>query len=213
MVKTDQETPTASSGEDIQKTDREVSTPTPVGEQSFQTGNQTGYLLKAISGDTFEMYYEEHDKRGIVKLAAVRIPEYREDSGPYGKPNGSHIDPTMYDYHKASTDAELAAHQSALVSIGADAIQAARDNLGTDNNVIISHTGETTDDGTPLVYIYFDWSGRTTLHNEYVAGYGLGILTEPDSRYADNIAKAQDFAREKDKGLYAANGEDDHPHE
>ncbi|WP_458208065.1 thermonuclease family protein [Haladaptatus sp. NG-SE-30] len=198
-------TATTVAPEETTQTTANEPTTAPREAQAFQTGNQSASMYEAIDGDTFELYYGDHDARGVVELVDVNAPAM----------NLSDIDPADFHYHDAATDAEMQTHQKELRIIGYEAARRANEKLSHPGGdyITVVHTGETTAEGVPLVYIYFDWNGRWTLYQEYLAGEGLGVLTNPDSPHASSIENAQAWAKDNDEGLWASNDEDDHPHD
>jgi endonuclease YncB( thermonuclease family) len=172
------------------------------GAKSFQTGNQSASLATALDGETFVLYYGEHDERAKVALADVAVPSM----------NASENDPQMFGYHEATSEDDATAHRNSLRAIGFEATKLATSELSGPggDEITVVHTGETNAEGVPLVYIYFDWDGRWTLYNQHVAGFGMGVLTNPDSPHAGKITAAQEWAQDNDEGLWANNEADEH---
>ncbi|WP_338727218.1 hypothetical protein [Haladaptatus sp. DJG-WS-42] len=154
---------------------------------------------------TFTLYYADADKQAPAVLADVRVPSY----------TATENDPTEFYYHETKSAEMVQMHQEYLMKIAYDAASDGMEKLShpSGENLSIEHTGETTADGTALVHLNFDWDGRETPWAEYIAGSGYGVLTNENSRYADAIQAAQDWARENDEGLWKYNNTDDHPHE
>ena len=163
------------------------------GAKAFQTGNKTGVASRVVTGDTFLVYYDAADDHALVKLADVSVPSM----------NKSEITPVDFGYHEAATESEAANHSIALQNVGYDAATSVENHLNRMGGApTIVHSGETTADGTPLVYIYFTDDGEEMLYNEYVLRQGFGVLTASDSPHASALSAAQEDARENDTGLW-----------
>lgn len=167
----------------------------PTGAKSFQTGNKTGIASRTVSGDTFLFYYDEADEHALVKLADVSTPPLNE----------SEVTPADYGYHEAANESETQAHKKAIVGYGYDAASAVENDLNRIGGApTIVHTDRTTENGTPLVYVYFENdNGEKVMFNEYLLQQGMATLTNSDSPYADALQAAETTARENNVGLWA----------
>ncbi len=178
-------------------------TPDP---SEFQTGNRTGSFVESRGPSTYLMYYAEANTTATVKLAGVAVPDIHAES----------IEPTDFRYHATDSEAEREAHRQELRELGYEAVRVAREKLShpSGENVRIQHTGETTDDGTPLVYLWFDWDGRDTPFNEYLLGHGYAVLTaDVDDGMYDRLSAARDWAEAEGEGLWENNSGEDHSHD
>ncbi|WP_254538470.1 thermonuclease family protein [Halomarina litorea] len=173
---------------------------------AFQTGNKTGSFVESKGPSTYVMYYAEANTTATVKLAGVAVPDIHAED----------IEPTDFRYHATDSEAEREAHRQELRRLGYEAVREAREKLShpSGENVRIQHTGETTEDGTPLVYLWFDWDGRDTPFNEYLLGHGYAVLTadEGDVLY-DQLSAARDWAKAEGEGLWENNSGEDHSHD